>query len=102
MILRPCTVAGRPRTLDDAGETVKPLNSAAQKNASSVVRVEEDVHRLRNAIDERLDDEAKTILRLYFEQGLPLTEIASQVSLTYDKVRYKFRQSLNELERELT
>ena len=85
---------------DDAAQQ-KFRNKETDKTASSIYRVNEDIERLNDVMDQHLDDEAKEILNLRVVEGLSLKQISERLKLTYDQVRYKYQISLAELEKRL-
>ena len=77
----------------------------AQKNrdqtASAIYSTKEQVERLNTAMDQCLNDECQNIVNLRVVEGLSLKEIAERLSMTYEQVRYKFKTSLETLEKGL-
>lgn len=71
------------------------------KTASSIFSTKEQVERLNAAMKDTLDVEGREILNLRIVEGLSLREISTKLSLSYDQVRYKFKTSLEALERQI-
>jgi RNA polymerase sigma factor (sigma-70 family) len=56
---------------------------------------------IQAALEQVLDDEDRTIVRLRFFDGLSLRQISERLNVTYDHVRERYRVSMRKLEREL-
>lgn len=69
-----------------------------ERSPSSVLGTDEQKRLVVQAI-EQLPPEVRAIVRLRFYDGLTLREIAAREQLTYDQVRYRFEQGMEELER---
>lgn len=69
----------------------------ASKTPSSIFARDEESIRIRAALD-RLPQDHQEVLRLRVIEGLSLKQISSQLSLTYDQVRYKYNQSLSQIQ----
>ena len=69
--------------------------------SSIMVRVEE-VERLKEAMNNYLDERTREILNRYVVDGQSFKSIAAEMSLTYDQVRYAFHEAHAKLERWLS
>lgn len=77
-------------------------NHNRQRRPSSILARDEEVQRMREAMDRYLDARDREILNRYIVEGHSLKQISVQLSLTYDQVRYAFHAALTELEKRLT
>ena len=64
-------------------------------------RDREQARLIQEALDNISDDNDRTIIRLWFFEGLSFRQIAGRLDLTYDRVRTGYHRSLRQLEREL-
>lgn len=65
---------------------------------SSIFTRKENASQLNNALLSQLDPESKQILMMKVVDGVSFKEIAEQLELTYDQVRYRYDSSLRSLE----
>lgn len=61
-----------------------------QSGPSSIFIKNEEVERLRAAMDQCLDDQTKEIVNRHVVEGQSFKYISEQMSITYDQVRYAF------------
>ena len=72
-----------------------------EPGVSSILAEDEEAQRLGDAMRRCLDNRAVLILNRYFVDGSSFSEIAKELSLTYDQVRYAFQKALTELKTRL-
>ena len=98
---------GRLRRLDSVpsdGSTATwshAVPQAAGPSPSDCAAADEQVARVRAALDRLPDDEERQIVRLRFLEGLSLREIAARLGRNHEYVRQRFHAALRILEREL-
>jgi len=71
------------------------------KTASSIFSRQEEFERLHSAMCDFLNDEQREVLRLRVVDGMTIKGISEHLGLTYDQVRYRYEQSLDEMQRHL-
>lgn len=73
-----------------------------QNTASSII-ADQEQHRLINVIlSTTLDDVSRKIVTLRIHEALTWQEIADQLDVTIDQVRYRFEISLDKLKKHLS
>ena len=90
---------GQIKSIDEATQNF--IGQRHAQTASSIFATKEEVGRLNVAMDKCLDVECQEILNLRVVEGLSLKEIFQRLSMTYELVRYKFKTSLETLEKGL-
>ena len=85
---------------DEATKTFV-ANRDRQQSVSSIFMKDEEIELLFQAMDECLDENGQKILMLRVVDGLSIRQIAEQLRLTYDQVRYKFEMSVSKLQQKL-
>lgn len=76
------------------------LPASGDETPSGVVGREEESGRVRAAIGV-LDEESQTVITKHVDEGLTFAQIAEQMELSADQVRYRFHQALKKLEASL-
>jgi RNA polymerase sigma factor (sigma-70 family) len=83
----------------NAGGWIDPLVREPRPLANA--RDREQARLIQEALDRISNDDDRTIIRLWFFEGLSFRQIAARLDLTYDRVRTGYHRSLRQLEREL-
>jgi RNA polymerase sigma factor (sigma-70 family) len=84
---------------DDSAGVVDP--PAQDPTPSADLRRREDVERLRDALARLTDPRDVAILQGHFFEGRSLHDLAAELGLTYDQVRYRYHGLLKQLGAEL-
>ena len=84
---------------ESSGPAMEP--AANEPSPSGNVASREQRQLIQAALDQVLDNDDRTIVRLRFFDGLSLREIAERLNVSYDRVRERYRVSMRRLEREL-
>ena len=76
--------------------------AAVDPTPSSILGQREEYSRVRQLLNERLDDVSRDVVLLHINDALTFQAIADQLGLTYDQVRHKYRAAMKQMENELT
>ena len=91
--------------LDDTSSSTRspgtPSLFSSSPTPSSIVRHDEHAQIVHQVIEELPDQEQRLIVRLRFIEGLSLKDISTQISLSYDQVRYKYQNAMEMIEKKL-
>jgi RNA polymerase sigma factor (sigma-70 family) len=68
---------------------------------SANLRKQEDANLVREAIKKILDEDSRSILRMKIVQGTSFVDIAKQLDMSVDQVRYRYQQALTKLKTHL-
>ncbi len=92
---------GGVRPFDEAAQEYDK-NRVHQSGPSSIFSKAEEDSRLREAIHQCLDKQSREIVQRHIVEGQSFKEIAEQMSLTYDQVRYAYHTARTELAKWIT
>ena len=77
------------------------IEDTKMEPVSANLRKQEDTSLVREAIEKILDEDARAILRMKIVQGTNFIDIAKQLEISVDQVRYRYQQSLAKLKTHL-
>ena len=84
-----------------AGDAALAAVADDNSTASRVIEQNEELQRLKRAVETLTDPVDIRIIQGRFDKGMSTREIAKELGLTYEQVRYRFNQLLNQLRDQL-